>query len=100
MSCMQGGACGKNDDEAQKYADERKLTLYKLQVPMRKLSDIFAENNMSNFGWILVDVEGAKTQYYKQSISARSGQTLSRTKDSTKLRNSTYSPLDTHLTLL
>ena len=100
MSCMQGGACGKNDDEAQKYADERKLTLYKLQVPMRKLSDIFAENNMSNFGWILVDVEGVKTQYYKQSISARSGQTLSRTKDSTKLRNSTYSPLDTHLTLL
>lgn len=60
MSCMQGGACGKNDDEAQKYADERKLTLYKLQVPMRKLSDIFAENNMSNFGWILVDVEGAE----------------------------------------
>jgi len=57
---MQGGACGKNDGEAQKYADEHKLTLYKLQVPMRKLSDIFAENNMSNFGWIMVDVEGAE----------------------------------------
>ncbi len=60
MSCMQGTECGKNDDEAQKYADERKLTLYKHNVPMRKLSDIFAENNMNDFGWIMVDVEGAE----------------------------------------
>lgn len=56
----ENGECGKNDDEAQKYADERKLTLHKQQVPMRKLSEIFAENNMNNFGWIMVDVEGAE----------------------------------------
>jgi len=60
MSCMQGTECGKNDDEAQKYADERNLKLHKQNVPMRKLSDIFAENNMNDFGWIMVDVEGAE----------------------------------------
>ena len=60
MSCMQGTQCGETDAEAQKYADENGLTLYKQYVPMRKLSEIFAENEMKNFGWIMVDVEGAE----------------------------------------
>lgn len=60
MSCMQGTECGKSDKEAQKYADVKGLTLHKQKVPMKKLSSIFAENDMREFGWIMVDVEGAE----------------------------------------
>ena len=60
MSCMQGTSCGSSDKEAQVYADENKLTLKKDFVVMRRLSDIFAEHELSEFGWIMVDVEGAE----------------------------------------
>ena len=60
LSCMQGTQCGKNDHEAQQFADEHKLTLRKHNVPVRKLSDIFVENKMRKFGWIMIDVEGAE----------------------------------------
>ena len=60
MSCMQGTKCGKSDEEAQKYADERKLILKKTSVQMQKLSDIFAAHGAEEFGWIMVDVEGAE----------------------------------------
>lgn len=60
MSCMQGMSCGKTDQEAQAYANERKLKLKKNFVKMRRLSDIFAENNLIDFGWVMVDVEGAE----------------------------------------
>ena len=60
MSCMKGTSCGKSDEEAQAYADKRELTLKKHDVEMRRLSDIFAEHNIDDFGWIMVDVEGAE----------------------------------------
>ena len=60
MSCMRGTSCGASDSEAQAYADERKLVLKKDIVVMRRLSDIFAEHGMTEFGWIMVDVEGAE----------------------------------------
>ena len=60
MSCMKGTACGTNDVDAQRYANENGLVLYKTLVPMRRLSQIFAEHHMQEFGWIMVDVEGAE----------------------------------------
>jgi FkbM family methyltransferase len=60
MSCMQGTACGNSDEDAQRYADERKLELKKESVRMQKLSDIFATHGAEEFGWLMVDVEGAE----------------------------------------
>lgn len=60
MSCMKGMACGQNDKAAQKYAKKKGLVLHKQAVPMRQLSSIFAEHNLRQFGWIMIDVEGAE----------------------------------------
>ena len=60
MSCMRGGSCGNNDKDAQEYADKNNLILHKHLVSMRTLSSIFKDNNMHEFGWIMVDVEGAE----------------------------------------
>jgi len=60
MSCMDGTSCASSEEQAQKYARERNLRLRKDLVPMRRLSDIFAEHGIADFGWIMIDVEGAE----------------------------------------
>ena len=71
MSCMQGTSCGSSDKEAQAYADENKLTLKKDFVVMRRLSDIFAAHHVSEFGWIMVDVEGAEDIVIPTAVTAK-----------------------------
>lgn len=60
MSCMQGTACGKRDEDAEAYAEANQLTLIKEYVEMRRLSDIFQMYGFKSFGWLMIDVEGAE----------------------------------------
>lgn len=59
MSAMEGTAF-KTSEEASAYAVQVGATLEVHEVPMRRLADIFAEAGLTNFGWLMVDVEGAE----------------------------------------
>jgi FkbM family methyltransferase len=60
MSCMQGTACGKNDEEALEYAKSLGKVLKKDSVPVTTLAQLFRDHGFVSFGWIMVDVEGAE----------------------------------------
>lgn len=51
---------GKDREAAQKWATDNKAELQVDKVPVLRLSTIFSRANMSSFGWISVDVEGAE----------------------------------------